>query len=234
MAFDTFYTFLFSFFLLLIIKLLWSDMSKSKSQGEQYDDYADLVPIVYRPGSKWNIRDQTLHGNNPMIIEEFQMLNRLIEKTNALLKYAIDLINTGSVRNAAVIECVRLFCYKWKGQVQRMDYTKTNDAAITLDKTNIYMCLRDKDTGELHSDDSAMFVLIHEIAHMSTTEIGHTTDFWENMKYLLVMASEALDDDGRVVLPFQDFENNPVMYCGKQITGSPDTCVQKKRCAKPF
>lgn len=204
---------------------------RRKTSGEKYDNF---IPISYRPGERWNIADHTLHGNKPLIIEEYKMLNRLIEKTNTLLEYAVGLINSGSVQNNAVIDCVRLFCDRWKGLVQRMDYTKTNDAAITLDKTNIYMCLRDKNTGDLHSDDSAMFVLIHEIAHMSTSEIGHTADFWENMKYLLVMASEAVDDNGQIVLPYQDFESNPVMYCGKEITGSPDSCVQKKRCAKPF
>ena len=34
-------------------------------------------------------------------------------------------------------------------------------------------------------DNTILFVVIHELAHVMTEEIGHPPIFWENMKYLL-------------------------------------------------
>jgi hypothetical protein len=42
----------------------------------------------------------------------------------------------------------------------------------------IYICL---DGGDVNS---AMYVLIHEVAHMSVPEYDHTDKFWENFKKL--------------------------------------------------
>jgi WLM domain len=43
----------------------------------------------------------------------------------------------------------------------------------------IYICLDGKT-----DVNSAMYVLIHELAHMSVPEYDHTTKFWENFKKL--------------------------------------------------
>lgn len=233
MSADFIYTFLFLGLIIFVVSLMSSESnSQSLASLEQYENYD--TAITYKPGAKWDLNDPYIQNTEPAVYEEYVMLNRLIDKTNALLKYAVGLLNSGAIKNQEVLSCVRLFCNRWKGRVQRMEFNAAEDAAVTLDKTDIHMCLRDKSTGILHSDDTAMFVLIHEIAHMSTTKVGHTKDFWENMKYLLVMAREARDPKGQVVLPFYDFEKQPVMYCGKQITGSPDACVQKKECERPY
>jgi WLM domain len=42
----------------------------------------------------------------------------------------------------------------------------------------IYICLDGNDV------NSAMYVLIHELAHMSVPEYDHTTNFWTNFKKL--------------------------------------------------
>jgi hypothetical protein len=42
----------------------------------------------------------------------------------------------------------------------------------------IYICLDGNDV------NSAMYVLIHELAHMSVPEYDHTSKFWENFKKL--------------------------------------------------
>ena len=50
----------------------------------------------------------------------------------------------------------------------------------------IVFCLRSKDKEEKLTDiNTIMFVAIHELAHVMTKSIGHTDEFWANMKYLL-------------------------------------------------
>lgn len=49
----------------------------------------------------------------------------------------------------------------------------------------IYICLDGNDV------NSAMYVLIHEVAHMSVPEYDHTDKFWENFKKLKALCIEA-------------------------------------------
>ena len=80
----------------------------------------------------------------------------------------------------------------------------------------IVFCLRSKDTSNKLVDiNTMMFVAIHELAHLMTKSIGHTPEFWTNMKYLL---KKAIDIK---VYVKQDFSKNPVNYCGTKITNSP-------------
>ena len=79
----------------------------------------------------------------------------------------------------------------------------------------IVFCLRSKDTSNKLVDiNTMMFVAIHELAHLMTKSVGHTPEFWTNMKYLL---KKAIDIKLYVK---QDFSKNPVNYCGTKITNS--------------
>ena len=80
----------------------------------------------------------------------------------------------------------------------------------------IVFCLRSRDKdNKLVNLNTMMFVAIHELAHLMTKSIGHTKEFWDNMRFLL---KKAID---MKIYTKQDFKNNPQPYCGTQITDSP-------------
>ena len=80
----------------------------------------------------------------------------------------------------------------------------------------IVFCLRAKDgSNDLVDINTMMFVAIHELAHLMTKSIGHTTEFWDNMRFLLKVG---IDIGG---YKKQDFNSNPVDYCGTKITDTP-------------
>jgi len=80
----------------------------------------------------------------------------------------------------------------------------------------IVFCLRSKDESQKLVDlNTMMFVAIHEMAHLMTKEVGHTKQFWDNMKFLLIKAIE-LD-----IYKKQDFNSSPKEYCGTTITDTP-------------
>lgn len=80
----------------------------------------------------------------------------------------------------------------------------------------IVFCIRSRDaTNKLVAQNTMMFVAIHELAHLMTKSIGHTKEFWDNMRFLL---KKAIDMN---LYQKQDFRNNPVPYCGTKITDSP-------------
>jgi hypothetical protein len=88
--------------------------------------------------------------------------------------------------------------------------------SYTVDKEKVFMCLRQRNTKEeLVSENTLIFVALHEMAHMGTSSIGHTPDFWNNFAWLLTQA-ETLG-----IYTYTDFAAHPVEYCGVHITDSP-------------
>lgn len=77
------------------------------------------------------------------------------------------------------------------------------------------LCLRNATTDEFVPDNLLMFVAIHEVAHIMTTEVGHTPLFWDNMKILLQEAITL----GLYI--YEDYSQNPQMYCGQEINSTP-------------
>jgi predicted metal-dependent hydrolase len=93
----------------------------------------------------------------------------------------------------------------------------TNYTSYSVNKgEKIVFCIRSKDKQQKLVDiNTIMFVAIHELAHVMTKSIGHTEEFWNNMKYLLKKGINI------GVYKNHDYKNNPIPYCGTEITDSP-------------
>ena len=76
------------------------------------------------------------------------------------------------------------------------------------------LCLRKMDNTFV-DDNTVLFVVIHELSHIMTDEVGHTPLFWENMRYLLEEA-EKLD----IYRPI-NYKEEPQQYCGMEINTTP-------------
>ena len=63
--------------------------------------------------------------------------------------------------------------------------------------------------------NTLMFVAIHELSHIATKNVGHTTDFWSNFKFLLKEA-----DKINIYKPV-DYKKTPQEYCGMSIKDNP-------------
>lgn len=68
---------------------------------------------------------------------------------------------------------------------------------------------------KLIDDNTLTFVGIHEIAHIMTKSIGHTKEFWANMKFLIKNAAKI-----GIYTPI-DYKRKPKEYCGMKITDNP-------------
>lgn len=96
----------------------------------------------------------------------------------------------------------------------------TPDAQYTSYSVNkgehVYMCLRQRDSTErLVPENILVFVALHETAHVGTSSLGHTPQFWNHFAWLLKQA-EAIK-----IYEYTDFAAHPVEYCGVHITDSP-------------
>lgn len=79
----------------------------------------------------------------------------------------------------------------------------------------LVFCIRKKDTQELIKLNTIIFVAIHELAHLMSISIGHTDEFWDNMRFILRDAIKYK------IYKEQDFRKKPEPYCGIKITSSP-------------
>ena len=80
----------------------------------------------------------------------------------------------------------------------------------------IVFCLRSKTSSQTIVDiNTMMFVAIHEMGHLMSESIGHTKEFWDNMKFLL---KKGIEID---IYTKQDFNTMPKEYCGTMITDTP-------------
>ena len=60
-----------------------------------------------------------------------------------------------------------------------------------------------------------MFVALHELTHLATTDIGHTPQYWQNFKFIL---------ENAVAFKIYDpvnYKEKPKKYCGMDITDNP-------------
>ena len=77
----------------------------------------------------------------------------------------------------------------------------------------IILCLRNNNN--LMDINTMMFVVLHEMGHLSSETIGHTDEFWSNFKWIL---EESINIG---IYIKQDFNKKPIEYCGISITSTP-------------
>lgn len=89
--------------------------------------------------------------------------------------------------------------------------------SYTVDKgKKIYMCIRERDeNNRLVDENTLFFVALHELAHVMTVSIDHTTEFWNNFTFLLRHAIK----DG--YYRYHPYHQMPQKYCGTYITDTP-------------
>ena len=72
------------------------------------------------------------------------------------------------------------------------------DKSYTLDKKYVFLCKRDKKTGQQYHNNQLVLVLIHEISHALCDEVGHTPKFDAIFEDLLNKATLAGDYDDTI------------------------------------
>lgn len=82
----------------------------------------------------------------------------------------------------------------------------------------IYICLDGNDV------NSAMYVILHELSHMTVDEYDHSENFWINFKDLKRIASQL-----GVYRP-----DKQKYYCGQIVNDPSETDVQSKKQLRPL
>lgn len=110
---------------------------------------------------------------------------------------------------------------RWNGTLSE---ATSQDVGYSVDKGSVHLCVRNSATGALEPHNTAMFVLLHELAHLATDTYGHPPEYWDNFRFLLEIAELT------GYYSYEDFGESQVEYCGKTMGPSPLSCVKTGAC----
>lgn len=145
-------------------------------------------------------------GDKPDKLQAANLLAKINNNVSKLLY---------SLKNNKEENFIRL-CKKYNPNSLRENINTSSYKAYSLNKgEEISLCLRNVDNTLISDINTIMFVLIHELAHIMTKEIGHPDIFWENMN-LLLKKSEKIG----IYTPI-DYSKTPVNYCGMNVNKTP-------------
>lgn len=116
---------------------------------------------------------------------------------------------------------------RWKrhatrGGLGEADVRGGGDVAYTESKDTVYVCVRDPASGRVENVNNAVYVLLHELAHVCTTEFGHTATFWANFRFLLELAERTGT--------YTYADHAGTTYCGHPLGENVVKCVHAKTC----
>ena len=74
---------------------------------------------------------------------------------------------------------------------------------------------KQRHAGKIIDENTLMFVVLHELAHIMTVSIDHTQEFWQNFKDIIIYANKV-----KIYKP-KDYSQNQVTYCGMNIEHNP-------------
>ena len=173
---------------------------------------------MYYDSDEFNLRCivSTVDGKKYCVRERnnIQNASNLLARTTEKLEYLVENVGQRYPDRENVQKLVKNFNPTTiKETLPTSEYTaysenKGEKIAFCLNK-------KKKDNDNLIDSNTLMFVAIHEIAHIMTTSVGHTEEFWNNFKFLLENAVEL-----KIYTPV-DYKQEPEGYCGMDITDNP-------------
>lgn len=88
-------------------------------------------------------------------------------------------------------------------------------AAYTVNKSEqLRICIRNPKTKQIEDLNTAMFVLLHELAHIMSTSYGHFQEFKTNFAYITHVAVQL------GLYQYINYSESPTQYCNTNITHS--------------
>ncbi len=170
----------------------------------------------------------TIFNKNEYVKSDIDGKSYKVRKEQDKLKAADYLANLYSI----ILSFITKLKLKYKGNknikrlYNRFKYCNfvenTKDSKYTTYTQNkcqqMKICIRHKGDNSFIDKNIVIFVIIHELAHVMSLQYDpkhETTEFWDNFKFLLNKAIEYN------VWDYEDYNINPVKYCGINISYLP-------------
>lgn len=105
----------------------------------------------------------------------------------------------------------KLIPYLSKTEQEKLSKIKLQPAkkSYTIDKHHVHLCLVDDENQKYYEENTLIYVLLHEIAHIFCDEEGHTEKYMKIFKRLIRLATKMKIYDPNIQLP--------KTYCGVKV-----------------
>ena len=111
---------------------------------------------------------------------------------------------------------------RWNGRLNETEHP--GEIAFSLNKNDVYVCVRSPSTGLIEDYNTSVYVLLHEIAHVATDTYGHPPEFWTNMRWFLEVAERMK------MYTYEDFDTVQTTFCGHTLGNNVMRCLKTKKC----
>ncbi len=140
--------------------------------------------------------------------EAAYILSVLDKKIEILNKHLYD----NSTKYSEYTEYIDQFCSRVNNLVIYENSHTGNYTSYVVNKgEELVVCLRSKNTGELHDINLTTYVVLHEMAHIACPELHHTELFTKIFKFFVKIAININ------IYKYINYQMDPVEYCGMQI-----------------
>lgn len=167
----------------------------------------NIIYVESKSGTKFMVHKDMLKKEKASLLEEvvdkmYILKNHLVDNIDKFPDYKtyIEQLKDNFTESRTVI-------YETDPESNLTSYSVNKGEELSI-------CLKSKSTGRLHQINLLMYVVIHEMAHFACPEIGHGDLF---KKIFRKFTQEAININ---VYKKEDFETNPVEYCGMILSSS--------------
>jgi len=176
------------------------------------------IALVSNKGAKNTVEIRSRRDSNVYRVQNLPDKQEACERISKIREQLTKLIDNYKSDPSAMADP------RVKVLVSRFNPNSLSENDINSDTTSysenkgesIVICIRDKAPPYRFVDDNTvMFVLLHEMAHLMTTTVGHTPEFWTNFKRVLHDAVQC------GIYTSVNYSKTPTPYCGMTITDSP-------------
>lgn len=165
----------------------------------------DTKPVGAYDGNKYLV--QAGHSNYEVAADTFAKIDSSIKQ---FLTYLYEKYRFSENYRRREIATLLQQRYNTDALRESSPYNKDGDTSFTLNKGDIIaICIRSAEN--IHNFDIIMFVVLHELTHMSIAAYDHPEEFWEAFKFLLLEA----EIGGFYTSPI--YQLYPVSYCDQMV-----------------
>jgi hypothetical protein len=148
-------------------------------------------------------RSGVAYIKGPHAKEFMRVVNSDIDKFIAWLKMQPSLLSDPRWRRLV---------NRYKTKMQPMAEGE-GGAAYTRNKSDVRLCV--PESLKEREVSTAVFVALHELAHVANVSWGHDKSFWDTFRDLLKLAVKA------GIYKKRDYHSDPTTYCGQDIASQP-------------
>lgn len=178
----------------------------------------EVVYIKSKNGDTFLVRKATDQQQSANLLSDIclriEKLIRFLKNNSKINKYNYQFSSTLGPKelNEGIKRLEKNF--NKKSVYENRQFSEGNTSFSVNKGERIIFCIRQKD-GTLCDINTMMFVAIHECAHLMAVSIGHTTEFWDYMRFLL---KESIKCN---IYDYVNYNHSPEDYCGMVINDTP-------------